>query len=285
MAGNGCCIVLSNQSVSFRTGTDRIFELAPTALNMYSFGPEFVGNEESLYQSPKFKVHAKGVVSMLDKAVNMLGPDLEPALISLSALGGRHFEYGVLPAHYGIVGEALLCTLKTALGDKWTPRVENGWTIIYGMMSTAMITGAERRIEQKQRLMERKQKKPIKQEMEKSEDTSFASPTARRKRRGIKISVTKLLSPITGMRRLHRTIPDNSRQVAVSNMLNKALSISSDASSSMGSGSTCTPADPSNDQQDDTIGDQTIELVYKSWDKVREIPNYEEVAGVLLFQK
>lgn len=50
----------------------RIFSLAPVALNMYSFGPQFVGKEETLYQSDKFKVHAKGVVSMLDQAVNML---------------------------------------------------------------------------------------------------------------------------------------------------------------------------------------------------------------------
>ena len=219
---------------------------------------------------------------MLDKAVNMLGPDLEPALISLSALGGRHYEYGVLPAHYGIVGEALMYTLKTALGRRWNSRVENGWTIIYGMMSTAMITGAEKRIEQRQRLMDRKGKKSS--GVEKDTDT-FASPTARRKKRGVKKSVTELLSSVTGMRRLHRTTPDNSRQVEVSKMLTKQLSISSDTSSSMGSGSTCDPAEPSKKKQDIGIQDQTIELVYKSWDKVREIPNYEEVAGVLLFRK
>lgn len=52
--------------------SQRIFELAPVAINMFSFGPEFVGNEESLYTSTKFKAHANGVVSMLDTAVNML---------------------------------------------------------------------------------------------------------------------------------------------------------------------------------------------------------------------
>ena len=58
---------------NFFAPTSRIFEIAPGALNMYSFGPEFEGREEELYQSYVFKEHAEGVVSMLDAAVKMLG--------------------------------------------------------------------------------------------------------------------------------------------------------------------------------------------------------------------
>ena len=50
----------------------RFFELAPVTVNVYSFGSEFQGNEESLFESAKFKQHACAVMEMLDQAVNML---------------------------------------------------------------------------------------------------------------------------------------------------------------------------------------------------------------------
>lgn len=80
---------------------------------------------------------------MLDVAVNMLGPDLGPVTHALHLLGAKHVCYGVLPEHYPIVGEALLSTLETALGNSWTPRIKNGWTAIYGFVSSTMIAGAK----------------------------------------------------------------------------------------------------------------------------------------------
>jgi hemoglobin-like flavoprotein len=35
-------------------------------------------------------------------------------------LGKRHVKYGVLPAHYDVVGQALLATLESGLGAEWT---------------------------------------------------------------------------------------------------------------------------------------------------------------------
>ena len=86
--------------------------------------------------------HATRVVRMLDAAVNMLGPDLEPVSRTLEALGARHVSYGVLPEHYPVVGEALLSTLEIALGDAWTPTAEEGWKGIYSFVSTTMIKGS-----------------------------------------------------------------------------------------------------------------------------------------------
>ena len=131
----------------------RIFELAPAALDMFSFGHEgLAADSEALYKHPLFKRHAKGVVNMLDTAIGMLGPDVSPLLEALKDLGARHFEYGVIPAHYPIVGEALICTLEVALGKKWTPKVKQGWTAIYGIVSTAMLEGANRRIQMENKL-------------------------------------------------------------------------------------------------------------------------------------
>jgi nitric oxide dioxygenase len=100
------------------------------------------GDNEDLYESEDFLKHASSVVRMLDAAVNMLGPDLEPLTEVLEDLGSRHVVYGVLPVHYPIVGQALLATLEAALGDAWTPTVKAGWIGIYQFISLTMIRGA-----------------------------------------------------------------------------------------------------------------------------------------------
>ena len=92
---------------------------------------------------------------MLDAAVNMLGPDLEPVTYALKVLGAKHCAYGVIPDHYPIVGQALLSTLEAALGDSWTPKVKQGWTFIYGFVSTTMIAGAKAKEEEKKRRSKR----------------------------------------------------------------------------------------------------------------------------------
>ncbi|KAG7373454.1 flavohemoprotein [Nitzschia inconspicua] len=122
----------------------KIFELAPAALGMYQFGSEFeTGTEDELYQHPVFLGHAKAVVQMLDLAINLLGPDMDPVTVALKDLGARHTVYGVLPPHYEIVGQALLHTLEVALGDGWTDTVKEGWIGVYTFVSTAMMEGAE----------------------------------------------------------------------------------------------------------------------------------------------
>jgi hypothetical protein len=99
---------------------------------------------EELYTNPAFLRHARGVVTMLDAAVSMLGPDLEPVTQALEDLGRRHVAYGVIPDHYPIVGQALLFTLETALGNElWTATVREGWTGVYAFVSTTMIRGAK----------------------------------------------------------------------------------------------------------------------------------------------
>ena len=114
---------------------------------MFEFTGGYDATGDELYRSEGFLKHATAVVQMLDATVNMLGPDLEPVTEALFELGSRHVGYGVMPEHYSIVGQALLCTLKAALGDAWTPKVREGWTGIYAFISTTMIRGAKLRKE------------------------------------------------------------------------------------------------------------------------------------------
>jgi len=110
-----------------------IFEIAPGALQLFSFK-----DEANLYESAKLKKHGLRVVSTVGTAVEKLGqPDeLVPVL---KALGLRHVGYGVQPAHYEVVGQALLQTLRTGLGSDFTPAVEAAWTKVWGFVAKCML--------------------------------------------------------------------------------------------------------------------------------------------------
>lgn len=95
-----------------------------------------------MYESAKFKKHAAGVIRTVNTAVGMLSPDLAPLAEILKKLGKRHSGYGVLEPHYAVVGQALIETLATALGDEFTDEVKAAWVDVYDVISKSMIEGA-----------------------------------------------------------------------------------------------------------------------------------------------
>ena len=95
-----------------------------------------------MFKSRGFRTHAKKVVGMLDAAVDLLGPDLKALEETLIQLGAKHVGHGILPEHYPIVGEALLKTLATGLGDAFTPELETSWGGVYGFITKSMLQGA-----------------------------------------------------------------------------------------------------------------------------------------------
>mmetsp|Transcript_32874 Transcript_32874/g.49604 ORF Transcript_32874/g.49604 Transcript_32874/m.49604 type:complete len:328 (-) Transcript_32874:31-1014(-) len=118
----------------------RIFELAPEAASIFQFGDI----TEETYQSEKFLRHARGVIGMVDTAVDLLEKDSMDVLTkALKSLGARHSKYGVVEAHYPVVGQALLDTLGKALGENdFTDGVKEGWSDVYGLISKTMQEGA-----------------------------------------------------------------------------------------------------------------------------------------------
>jgi nitric oxide dioxygenase len=131
-------------------------------MRLFTFADDFEEDYTAteLYESQQFLRHARGAVKMLDSALGMLrGPDLETLQEALRGLGERHVEYGVLPEHYPIVGEALLSTLEMVLGDKlWNDKVKSGWAGIYDIVSSSMVEGANGLIEKENRLCARQAK-------------------------------------------------------------------------------------------------------------------------------
>jgi len=105
---------------------DRLFELAPQVRAMF---PNDMTEQR------------KKLMATLAVVVNGL-TNLEAVLPAASALAKRHVAYGARPAHYPVVGGALLWTLEKGLGEAWTPDVAAAWTAAYGVLSSYMISEA-----------------------------------------------------------------------------------------------------------------------------------------------
>ena len=105
---------------------DRLFEVAPAVKAMF---PADMTEQR------------KKLMATLAVVVNGLS-DLDSVLPAASALAKRHVAYGAKPAHYPIVGGALLWTLEQGLGEAWTPDVVAAWTAAYGTLSGYMISEA-----------------------------------------------------------------------------------------------------------------------------------------------
>mmetsp|Transcript_35156 Transcript_35156/g.83977 ORF Transcript_35156/g.83977 Transcript_35156/m.83977 type:complete len:344 (+) Transcript_35156:71-1102(+) len=69
-----------------------------------------------------------------------------PALIPiLEDLGAKHAtDWKVQKEHYDAVGECLLWTLETGLGDAWTGDVAEAWTWVYGVIGSTMSGAGEK---------------------------------------------------------------------------------------------------------------------------------------------
>ncbi len=105
----------------------RLFSIAPQLAPM--FHAPIPGQSKKLMATLGF------VIAKLDK--------LDTIIDEVTRLAQRHVQYGVKPAHYAWVGEALLWTLEKGLDKDWTPEVAEAWTTCYSILSTSMINGAE----------------------------------------------------------------------------------------------------------------------------------------------
>jgi methyl-accepting chemotaxis protein len=94
---------------------------------------------------PLFKgdMQAQGrkLMHMIGAAVAKLD-DLDALVPVLQGLGRRHGGYGVVPAHYAVVGAALLTTLSQGLGSDFTPATKQAWADVYGVIADTMMGAA-----------------------------------------------------------------------------------------------------------------------------------------------
>lgn len=84
---------------------------------------------------------ARKLMMMLATVVNGL-KNLDAIIPAAQALAVRHVAYGVQPAHYAPVGEALLWTLEQGLGDDFDAETRDAWVAAYTTLSGVMIEAA-----------------------------------------------------------------------------------------------------------------------------------------------
>lgn len=118
-----------------------MFERAPDVWHQFDWG-QGVEPGQNLRNNKAFVAFAGHFVSMLDMAIEMLGPELELVENQLRMLGYRHVSYGVMPKHYPLMGMALLDTLKYLLDDEFGDKQRESWDAMYTFMSVTMMQGA-----------------------------------------------------------------------------------------------------------------------------------------------
>lgn len=105
---------------------EKLFEINPSVKVLFPTDTEKMGKQRNKLRN------------MLAAAVAGLS-DLQKLVPILEGLGQRHATYGVQEAHYDDVGNALISTLQTGLGDAFTVEVKRAWIEVYGTMASVMI--------------------------------------------------------------------------------------------------------------------------------------------------
>ena len=91
-------------------------------------------------KSKRFTKHAAYFIQMIDKALGMLGPDIELLTEILLELGQKHVNYGVKPEYFPSMGRALIFAIQEQLGeDEFTSEIKDSWVEVYGALSYDMI--------------------------------------------------------------------------------------------------------------------------------------------------
>jgi len=106
----------------------RLFELDPTARTL------FRGDLEGLK------------TKLLSMLATILGAADRPEIFDsvVEDLGRRHALFGVTPAQYSAVGEALIWSLGEALGPALTRSRREAWSDFYKVVQLSMLRGAAR---------------------------------------------------------------------------------------------------------------------------------------------
>ncbi len=105
--------------------------------NLFTTYPE----AKPLFSDTSMAIQHQKLTQSLELAVdNLNNPDVLSE--ALKDMGARHVNYGTLPEHYPLVGDALLQTFEEYLGSEWTPEVKQAWTDAYGAITQLMLDGA-----------------------------------------------------------------------------------------------------------------------------------------------
>jgi hemoglobin-like flavoprotein len=106
----------------------RLFAAAPAVK------PLFAGTDLQ-----RQKTMLLGTLVLLRKSLR----DLDAIVPKLRELGARHVAYGAEPAHYPVVGEALIAAMADVAGAAWKTDYAEAWAEAFDIVAFAMLEGAE----------------------------------------------------------------------------------------------------------------------------------------------
>ncbi len=101
----------------------RLFQQSPSVKQMF--------RKDMTVQYGKLTEMLSLVIAKLDK--------LDVLTEEITQLAMRHVHYGVRPAHYKMVGNALIWTLEQGLGKDWNKETAEAWKTCYQILSDTMI--------------------------------------------------------------------------------------------------------------------------------------------------
>ena len=107
---------------------DRLFVLAPTLRAIF---PEELDDQ------------ATRLATAITRAVGLLD-DPKALRDAMAGLGISHMKYGLGPEAYDLVGAALLHTVRTRLGEAYTPDMQDAWSAAFAEIAAEMQIGQER---------------------------------------------------------------------------------------------------------------------------------------------
>ena len=130
--------------------TEDISRIKNSWKSLREIKPEIIGDvfyTKLFLESPELKPlftgpreqQSRKLINMLNVVIARLDR-LDELKDDIRKLAIRHTGYGVRPAHYDLVGAALLWTLKTALAAEWSEALEKAWVKCYSTLATTMIT-------------------------------------------------------------------------------------------------------------------------------------------------
>jgi hemoglobin-like flavoprotein len=106
----------------------RLFEIAPHTQTLFH-------STDMQYQGQKLMQTLATLVGGLDRLDEIVG--------AIQSLGVRHIKYGVHPEDYQAVGQALIWTFDTLMGDQFTDETKAAWLEVYTIVANTAIEAAQ----------------------------------------------------------------------------------------------------------------------------------------------
>jgi hemoglobin-like flavoprotein len=118
---------------------NKLFNTAPETRQLFKEDMSFQHQKFMSVVNELVSLHLRSLISL---PVTLLNSS-EAAMPTIYELGKRHVEFGVTPAHFGLMRSALIETLAELLGDEFTPQMREAWEAAFDVMANVMKKGLE----------------------------------------------------------------------------------------------------------------------------------------------